>query len=249
MKLLKEETIAVQNALAQYCRDGKLIDIKGVKKERLHHYRRLVYNVMFGLQEKSYPILCSILSVPEFKELINAFNTKHDAQSVQVWKVPGEFYLFVKDFDSPLKLKYPFLVDLMYMEWMEILVYNRPDREIPKFKAQQPALKDFAVVNPDYDVIELNYPVHKGNYDDIFSLEGRYFLLMFRNVDSNKVHFVEVSALHKDFIEGMTAEAAMDDLIERLIKEYDLYNVPDLHAKLMAFVSKLYSDGFILGIV
>jgi len=76
--------------------------------------------VIYGIMEKAFPITHSILSISEFKSLVNDFFTKHDAQNPQVWKLPGEFFNFFESLETPVKTSYPFLNDLMRMEWNEI---------------------------------------------------------------------------------------------------------------------------------
>jgi len=243
--LLKEDTIYIQKQLATYCRDGKLIDIEGARADRLHNYRRLVYNVMYGILEKAYPIVKSILSEPEFKFLVSTYMTEHDAQEPQIWKVPGEFYSFVKDYEFQLKKTYPYLLDLLLMEWMEIYIYNRKDKKAPEFKLENPGLHDILAVNQDYIIKSFSYPVFKGNYNEISGKKGNFLLLIFRHQESKKVHFIEISSLHVSFIDFLENENNLKNSIQKI---NSLYKITDADESLISFIDKLYNQGFILGI-
>ena len=58
--MLKKETQLQQNLLADYCRTGTEPEgLIGINKENLHHYRRLVYNIVTDILETAYPITYS----------------------------------------------------------------------------------------------------------------------------------------------------------------------------------------------
>jgi hypothetical protein len=234
--------------LAYYCRDGDLVEIEGANKERLTHYRRLVYNVMYGILENAYPITKSLLSEPDFKTLVNGYMTRHDAQDPQVWKVPGEFCDFYRENPPKLIDDYPYLLDLLRLEWLEILVYNQEDAEIPENRKKTIEGNDNVVVNPDFELVHFEYPVYKGEWDDIEVLKGDYYLLVFRNIESKKVHFLDISALHVVMIENLEKISPLSKLITHVLASFNLLEEEELKEKLLFFVNKLYEEGFVLGV-
>ena len=244
---LKSETRQIQADLAMYCRDGKLPDLPGARSERLPHYRRLVYNVHYGLMEKAFPITLSRLGIPAFKVLISDFMLNHESASNQVWRLPGEFAIHCIDRDLEIKNDFPYLDDLLRMEWTEILVYNREDREFPEYSQNFPDSINAPALNPDMDIIDLDYPVFRGNWDDVKDKAGNYHLLLFRNKESKKVHFLELSSLHKKLIELWAGGMDMKTSTSGVIAEFGLEAREENFLRLDSFSRKLYSDGFILG--
>ncbi len=246
--LLKKDTIAIQKKLAKYCRDGKLVEIEGASADRLPHYRRLVYNVMYGILEQSYPISKSLLSEPEFKSLVDSYIILHDAQEPQVWKVPGEFYQYCVENPPLLLEEYPFLLELHELEWMEILVYNQEDKIIPEYNAIIPQESNVVVVNPEFEIRSFEFPVFKGQWDEINGKKGKYNLLIFRHNETNKVHFLEISTLHIELIELMQNGMILEEVFSKLNSKFNLEQVHDLNQLLLSFIEKLYLQGFVLGV-
>lgn len=245
--LLKEETKAIQSQLANYCRSGKLIEIKGARIDRLPNYRRLVYNVVYGILEKAYPITTSIISTPEFKSIVNAYFTEHDSKTPQVWKLPGEFYRFFTTWNNELKSTYPFLQDLMFMEWVEILVFNRENRELPEITPISDPENDVLAINPDREILKLDFPVFRGKWGNLSDEKGDYRLLVFRNVETCKVHFIEMSAIHEVLITGLENGASFDSVCDLIFGQMNIDATGPFREKFLEFLRQLLEEGFVLG--
>lgn len=245
---LNQETAAIQEQLARYCRSGKLNPIKGASEKRLPHYRRLVYNVVNGAMEQAYPITLQVLSEQEWEELIQAFFEQHDPQSNQVWKLPKELYEFAKNEEWHIKINMPFLIDLLYFEWIEIEVYCMPDCITTAYRKTGDIWSDALVVNPEFRLIHLQYPVHKKAWHTLESLKGNYFVLVFREPDSGKVRFIELSALFALTFEQLAGEATMAE--QALLMAAEQLKVEDkkmVKEKGAAFLLELIEQQAILG--
>jgi len=94
--LYSKETYKIEQSLAEWCRTGKNIDIKGTKKEGLKQYRRLLRNNINNTMEQAFPIANEVLTEKEWDTLIDDFFANHKAQTNHVWKLPFEFYQFVQ---------------------------------------------------------------------------------------------------------------------------------------------------------
>lgn len=243
---IKPETKEIQSQLAQYCRDGKEVHIEGALDKRLPHYRRLVYNVMYGTLEKAFPICKSLLSEAEFKSMIDAYLTGHNAKEEQVWKVPGEFFSFIQNWDGEVYQNHPYLEDLLKMEWMEILVYNRENRDVPAFE-ERFSSDEPLVLNPDHEIIHLNYPVFRGEWEDITSKKGTYFLLLFRHLKTDKVQFMEISQLHEELIAMLMEGQAANKAIQKVAHQFGLHSDVKTFGILSNFLKSLHEKGFIVG--
>ncbi len=245
--MLDQKTIDLQNKLAQYCRDGKEVEIEGSRAENLPHYRRLVFNVMYGIVENAFPIMNSLLSDADFKKLVEVYMTNHNAQVPQVWRVPGEFYNYFRE-NPPLLLEdYPFLLDLMEMEWVEILVYNREEKNSDPHLQGSINSDSRLAFNPDHEILTLSYPVHKGDWENISTKKGSYYLLIMRNNQDFKVNFLEISVLHNNLIERLKKGSKVDEAISSVLSEFGLTETEGAMENLMNFITSLQEKGFVLG--
>ena len=92
---IQTDTYQQQSDLAKYCRTNILDNSLKVRKDRVHHYRRLIYNVVEDSLQAAYPLLNNLLSEKQWNQLVNDFFATHSCQSTQIWKMPGEFYEFI----------------------------------------------------------------------------------------------------------------------------------------------------------
>ena len=102
--LLSKETKDLQSKLTEYVRTGTLPLIKGAKQDKLHHYRRLVYNIVYNSLSNAYPISKAMLGDEKWKELVDEFFIKHNPQDPQIWSFPFELYEFVLKSDYSKKV-------------------------------------------------------------------------------------------------------------------------------------------------
>lgn len=226
--MLKRETSELQRKLAWYCRTGEETDIEGARHSRLHHYRRLVYNVINNTMKHAYPITREIMANEQWEELINMFFTQHNPQTPKVWELPYELYEFVKDNEIASTFGIPVLNDLMYLEWIEIQVHTMEDEEVPEFSSVGDLLYDRLVVNPEHELIRLEYPVHKLSAGEAIKNKGNYFVMVFREPDSGRVRFVNLSVLfvyllNRIMLEGKPAISFTEDIMKQFnIRDKDL---------------------------
>ena len=248
--LLRKETHFVQSRLAEYCRSGKSILIEGANPNRLHHYRRLILNVLNSTLERTYPIFRRIVSDEEWLEVVSDFQINYDAKEARIWMLPFEFYEFCKVKKYAQKLNRPYLDDLLYFEWIEIEVNTRPDKVIPEFNEVGDLLDEQLIINPEYELIHLNYPVHNTQDDQLVGEKGDYFILVYweqRNLD---VRFFEFSAFFTFVFELIASKqlTGRKALIEAST-QFDLKDENNVLQNGIAFLNVLLDQGIILGFV
>ncbi|MGD9900597.1 MAG: DUF2063 domain-containing protein [Calditrichaceae bacterium] len=245
---LRKETRQIQSALAAYCRSGELKPIEGARTDRLHHYRRLVFNVIDSTLEGAYPLTRQILSDDEWDQLVNDFFRNHDASSERIWKMPFEFYEYCLANNYSEKLSRPYLDDLLYFEWIEIHIHTMPDQTIPGHGKLGDLLTDELVINPEYMLLHLEYPVHKLPASRLEASRGNYYVLVFREQQNLTVRFMELSAgfallFNKLSRDGIIAKEALFDTGRQL-------NITDEQILIqlgLPFLNDLYTQGIILG--
>src|SRR6185437_3762334 len=116
--LLNTDTAYIQGQLAKYCRTGETEPILGARQGRLKEYRQLVYSVVNNTLEQAYPITYNYIKEEEWELMIASFLKEHACQNNQVWKLPLEFYDYVKEKNFQESFNYPFLNELLYFEWL-----------------------------------------------------------------------------------------------------------------------------------
>lgn len=246
--MLKPETKAIQSQLATYCRTGYDVENIAAPAERLKHYRRLVYNVTYGILAQAYPITYNLLSNESWKKMVDSFVANHPCVDPQVWKMPSELINYVsttgyQTFNAP-----EFLVDLLRFEWMEVAVYSMQDLEILSFVAVDNWLIDSLCFNPHYQILEFQYPVHQLNKLKPEVHKGQYFILAFRD-DVGKVRFMSIQAIQAVLIDTLIQNPGISalDVFSSMANDYDFSITKSTEQKLVELFSTLNTKGFILG--
>lgn len=244
---LKPETIQAQHALADYCRTGKNVKLDGITPNRIHHYRRLVFNVVKNTISQAFPISKKIIG-DHWENLVHNFFVNHNSQTPQVWKLPFEFYEYIKKEKYANKLQLPFLNDLLYFEWIEIEVYTMPDIEINPFEKNGDMLNDALVVNPEFKLMLLEYPVHIFEAQAAVQKKGNFYVLCFREPETGKVKFINLSIFHVFIIERLlNSHNSLSLIIDEAIQFFEIIDTTYLWKNTQRFIQDMMNQKFILG--
>ncbi|MCF8369098.1 MAG: DNA-binding domain-containing protein [Bacteroidales bacterium] len=245
---LNQDTYQQQSSFAEYCRTNELSENLLVRKDRVHHYRRLVYNVIDDSLQTAFPLTFDLLLDEEWEALVSYYFSTHKSKSSQIWQMPKEFYLFYKTSEHPLKSTYPYLVDLLYFEWTEIEVFMMEDIKYPDVLESGDLEHDVLKLNPEHKILHLNYPVHLKNGNMINEKDkADYFVLLYRERPGGKVQFVDLSLFFALLLENIHAKNTIGQIILSLVEEYELDSYQNLMANTFQFIKKLREKGFILG--
>jgi uncharacterized protein len=245
MQQLNKDTRYYQSSLADYCRTGSYQAIPGVKTPHVSQYRRLVYNVVDDMLQSAYPLTKGLLREEEWDELVQEFFSGHACQSPQVWYMPKELYEYlVQQEIHPLLVKYPFLPDLLRLEWLEIALFMMEDRP-----ATCNANGERLVLNPEHELVHLQYPVHFKEAKRIRGTDkGDYFLVMFREPDSGDVQFMQLSPALARMIELLEEKPmSIAALTAEICRELRLEITQDIQAMTQLFVDQGLQNKLIMG--
>ena len=245
--MLRNETYKIQQDLADYCRGKQLPGIPGVNAKRLAHYRRLIGNVIYDVLETAYPITHQILNDEEWRYVVDEFFRNHRIQSAQIWKMPFEFYLYALQNETARKLHRPYLNDLLYFEWLEIEVHTMPDADLPEYSAHLAFNDQAPVFNPDYKILELEYPVHRTETSKLEAQKGRYFLLVYREQKDFSVQFMEVTEFFAALYKKISQEKlSAKDLLREISLLFDGETATAVE-QARTFLINLNEQGLLLG--
>lgn len=236
---LNIHTKEVQSQLANYCRTGLIGEIPGANPDHLKHYRRLVYNIINDSLQSAYPLTYQLLKDSSWDELVDEFFTNHPCQSPQVWWMPKEFYEYLVERNHALIHKYPFLPNLLEMEWLEVELFMMEDISID-YHQNGHLSADKMVLNPEHRLVRFDYPVHLKNAFQINPEDkGNYFLVMHREPSSGKVNFTEVSVFFARMLEILGHQSlTIDEMITLTSADFKLKVTAQINAEVKHFVQK-----------
>lgn len=193
---LKDDTHQIQSELAAYCR-GQQETAPVERQDRLHHYKRLVYNNVYNVIESAYPIAFKILGKQKFNALVKTFFAEQNPVNPQYWKFPQELISFVRK-NQQWKKDCPYLVDLLIFEWSEIEVHAMPNiSHSSHIKSINDVLDNDKVfkITPYHKILELDYPIQRLIKGEKTLQTEPTFILVFRKIKSFEVEYLILSPL------------------------------------------------------
>lgn len=202
----RKNTFDFQSQLTAYALRGGTIDIPGIKNKHIHHYHRLVYNNYNDSLQTAYPLTYNLLGEKEWDSLVKNFLENFKSNEPQIWKMPEGLLTYLsKENKHPLNLKYPFLINLLQMEWLEVEVFMMEDEEPVAYTTQGSIQADALVLNPEFRICVLEYPVHLKKAKQItVEDKGQYFLWLHRHPESGKVFFTDLNIAHVQLLDVLT---------------------------------------------
>ncbi|MDA3906542.1 MAG: DNA-binding domain-containing protein [Bacteroidales bacterium] len=193
-----------QNDLAHFCRTGEYIPIPGIIKKNVGRYRNLIYSIVEDSLQSAYPLTSNLLEEKEWDDLVHEFFSSHRCQSPLVGQMPKELHDYMLETDNHLLFKYPFLSDLLMMEWYEVEIFMMEDKEIPNYTGKGVLSTNLLVINPELVILSMNYPVHLKNASKItIEDESQYFVCLHREQETGKVRFTDIKYAHVELIETL----------------------------------------------
>lgn len=245
---LRKETTRIQERFGSYCRTGVATTIPGTTPGRIHHYRRLVNNVVRDTLDTAYPITLAALGEETWDDLVQDFFSRGNPSTPQIWKLPFEFYKYHVGMESGRQLGRHYLDDLLYFEWIEIEVYNMPDRPSPSYTADGDILQDRLAINPEHEIIRLGYPVHMYAADKASDMKGDYYAMVFRDPDTGHVHFLDMSPMNIYILTRLMEEdVPLNELKGGIARFTGIESITYLDEALSTFIGQLMKKKLILG--
>lgn len=246
--MLKPETKQIQENLGDYCKLNHNEDIKGAKKDRLHHYRRLIYNIIDDALENAYPITRKQLNDSQWKQIVDEFVQEHPCQNPQLYLMPGELIEFAQKKDYATKFNLPFLIDMLNFEWVEVEVHSMKNEKLDSYVNEGDYLNDKLYFIPYFQLISLEYPIHRLKEIDIKNFKDVYFLLVYRQPNGT-VQYTELNNLTTQIIHELYAndKSLLEALTPIIIGKVDEVRSSVINQSL-DFIYKLKKLGVILGI-
>lgn len=246
--MLKQETRQIQENLGDYCKLNHNEDIKGAKKDRLYHYRRLIYNIIDDALENAYPITRKQLNDTQWKQMVDEFVKEHPCQNPQLYLMPGELIEFASKKDYATQFNIPFLIDMLNFEWVEVIVHSMKDEELEFYTEEGDFLNTKLYFTPYFQLISLSYPIHRLKEVDIKDHKGAYFLLVYRQPNGT-VQYTELNNVTTHIINDMYSndKTLLEALTPIIAGKEENIRLTIINQSL-GFINQLKSLGIVLGI-
>ncbi|MGN6645825.1 MAG: HvfC/BufC N-terminal domain-containing protein [Cytophaga sp.] len=243
-----DSTEQYQRMLTNYIRTGIEPDLPGSSQEGIKRYRQLIYNVVNDSLNKAYPLTQALLSAEEWDQAVKEYFSSYACRSPFLWRMPFEFYEYVKNDCLKLNASYPFLSDLLLFEWVEIEVFMMEDIEVA-YTTDGNILFSRLVLNPACILQYFQYPVYKKDAKEIEEIDrANYFMLTYRHPETNKVHFLEISPMFAKMLEYLSEESqTLDQLTDRFSKESGLIINSQKKNEIEDFLRKCCEKRILLG--
>lgn len=248
--MLQPETKKNQSALASYCRSGQMPKIEGVHQRHVKHYRRLVYNVVDDMLQSAFPITYDFLEKEQWDELVQDFFTNHPCQSPQIWYMPKEFYEYHARLKNSIIKSYPFLIELLWFEWLEVELFMMEDKKA-SFTTHGSVSTDALVLNPEHHFQHFSYPVHTKKPSAItFKNIGEYYLVLHRDPESGSISFTEVTAPTLHMLELLANEPlSAGEVLQKVSLSFNFSINEQTIQYAFEFFQKALADKLILGFI
>lgn len=215
---MNNPTLAYQQAFAAHLRNPQQNAAPAtVAPQRIQIYVDLLFNNLQDFLSTTFPVTYSILNKTEWLGLVRAFYAEHTCQTPYFREIAGECVQWLSQRQPPLQLcqRYPFLIELMHYEWVEIALLSDPS-EINNTLIEQQAdlLHKPLVLNPVLLLQAYQYPVQRISPQQLPKPEPTYLALV-RNPDY-KIDFIELNAITFQLLnllqQGLTASDALQQL-------------------------------------
>ena len=246
--MLTNSTIHIQEAIAAYCITTKNPNLPNTSIDRLSNYKRLVQNVIKDSIESAFPITLNNIEPAIWTEMLDTFIVEHKCQSPAIWQMPYEFYQFALKANFSEKYQIQLLNELLYFEWIEIEMFMMEDKFIPESNPSGNCYLDTLIINPEYQIIHLEYPLHQYIPSEAIHLKGQYFVLIFRELESKRLQYVQISPLYEWLIDYIkTEQVSLKQSIEVLSQTLHVSISSVQEQQLIMFFEHLNEKEFIVG--
>ncbi|MFN3786173.1 MAG: DUF2063 domain-containing protein [Thiothrix sp.] len=212
-------TATYQRAFAAYLRDPQHCPVPhGVDAQRAAVYANLLFNNMEDFLSNALPVTHSLLSKAAWQDLVRQFFVEHACQSPYFRDIAGEFvqWLTARCASLALSTCYPFLLELVHYEWVEIpLLLDATEPDWAAIDTEGDWLMQVPALNPVMLLQTYQYPVHKICRDYLPQVPEPTTIVLVKN-PQGKIDFMVISAATAHLLallqQNLTGQAALEQL-------------------------------------
>ncbi len=193
-----------------------------INSKRLQVYVDLLFNNVDDVLSRAFPVTHSLLTANQWQTLIRQFYSEHACQTPYFREMAGEFIQWLSEHFTATGLNsaYPFLLELMHYEWVEIpLLMDQTEFDWESFNTEGDWLEAVWVFNPVMLLQSYQYPVHTISAKNLPTEPHPTHLLLVRN-RQHKIDFLELNAVTAHLVELLmhknTTKAAIAEISQKI---------------------------------
>ncbi len=190
----------------------------GVEERRLQIYRDLVFNNIDNFIRSGFPVLHTLYSEADWRELVRAFVAIHRCETPLFPEIGQEFLDYLMQEHQARPCDPPFLLELAHYEWVE-LALDVAQEEVPPTAAGLGPADAIIFLSPLAWVLAYQYPVHMIGRDYRPESPSPTWLAVYRN-PADEVCFLQLTAASARLLELLRGNfSGTREVIESLAGE------------------------------
>ena len=203
---------SVQREFANYIRSPEKNAMpEGMEARRMKIYRDLFYNNVQSTLSSAFPVFRKICDEAIWQNTVQAFFESSRCESPYLRDVPEDFVSFLQDTPCELTNHYPFALELIHYEWVELALDVLELEGLPEGVDPNGSLLDeHPLLWPAVWSLAYTYPVHHISVDYIPTEPSAepLHLLVYRN-RQDIVKFMEINGLTARMIYLLSEDAEL----------------------------------------
>lgn len=222
----------------------------GYAKQSLDIYVELVNNSINESLSSCFPIIQSILTELEWRNLVADFIAQHFCVNPKYRQIPDEFVFYLQNerlqADDP-----PFLVELAHYEWIELVLVLAEAEEFSwvELTAEQLLTQSLAF-SPLCKLLYYQWPVTKiDNANRPLAPDSLGFCILAFRDSLDQVRFIEVNSASAQFIELLLNQQSASQILAEISVSLSEVDRDKLRNFCLDMLLKLNQQGAIIGIL
>jgi hypothetical protein len=210
----------LQQEMTAWLREPEQELAPAIEPRRLAIYRELVFNNISDFVETAYPVLKSLLPLPEWAHLLERFVAEHYSQSPYFRDISLAFREWMEARRTQWLAQRPWAQELMHFEWVQLAADCA--ETAPDTTACQPdgdLLAGIPCLRSALWPLLYRWPVHALSVDNPPTSEppAQPTCLLGWRDDEDALHFVEVNPLSAHLVEIIQSRASREAVSGRVI--------------------------------
>lgn len=213
---MKTEQLSFQATQQQFCdwiRFPQSELPKALPAERMQIYRDLLFNNVCSFIDLVYPVARAMLPELQWQKLLTEFFQKAKCDSPFYNDISLQFREYLTDCQHPILQEYPWLVELLQFEWLELYLDTVELEKITITRQSEWQL------NTQVWVLVYQYPVYQWSISmPIFEIESMPSVIMVWRDDQYHICLENLSPLFAVVIEQLNQQELVEQDIKKVIK-------------------------------
>lgn len=214
----------------------------GVSEQRMQVYQELLFNNVYSVFERCFPVIFSLLSQQQSKEMVHDFLCNSHCQTPYFHHLPYELVCYL----SRVKLEnYPYLAQLADYEWLELEV-ELSDDSIQEQYDSTLELNSSVVFSSTIRIKQYDYEVEKINKNYQPKLHQSSYLLLYRN-ENDEVKFVKLNEMSFYLIELLSSGNSIEVACKKTHIKFSDIEYKLIMTGAIELIQNWYELGFVIG--